>query len=718
MSRARADQRRRWPVWAARCLWGLVVAALLIHFIPGHGYRSATSEGGLSQLFVTVAVVVFLLAFATVGALVASRVPGRPIGWLLLGSALAYTLATVATGLSAPGASAPPWYTADADLAGQPLYTAGLALGFLTLLLFPTGSLPSRRWRWVGWLIGAGWLLFTIGQTFGPARLPDFPAPNPAAVGGSIGRAMSVLQVGQVLAIAGGVLACISLIVRFRRSESVVRKQIEWLAYAAGVVLAGIVLNVLLQLRPPTEAINNYMNGIVSLALASIPVAMGIAILTRRLYDIDVIVNKTVVYLSLAGFITAVYIVLVVGIGQAAGRQGRGGFGLSVLATVVVAVAFQPVRERVQRLANRLVYGKRATPYEALSTFADQLGATMPAEELLPHLAKVLAGATGTARTQVWLCAGDHLRLEAAYPADGPAQPIALPPRGLPDFPGATTAFEVSHGGERLGALTLAKRPGEALTPLERRLAAQLAAQAGLALHNAGLTEQLKERMAELLASRKRIVEAADGERRRLERNIHDGAQQQLVALSVMARLAETTVDSDKDSARAMVVQAQADAAGALENLQDLARGIYPPLLAERGVVPALEAQARKAPLPVTVEAHGLGRYPQEAEAAVYFCALEALQNVAKYAGASRATIRLAGPGGPDSPAAGAGALEFSVTDDGAGFDPGASGYGTGLQGMADRLAALGGGLQVRSEPGHGTTVTGRLPTRPLEPVP
>jgi signal transduction histidine kinase len=443
---------------------------------------------------------------------------------------------------------------------------------------------------------------------------------------------------------------------------------------------------------------------------------MGVAILTRHLYDIDVIVNKTVVYLSLAAFITAVYIALVVGIGQAVGQQGRAGFGLSVLATAVVAVAFQPVRERVQRLANRLVYGKRATPYEALSTFADQLGATMPAEELLPHLARVLAGATGAARTQVWLYAGDGLRLEAVYPAGDPApppaQPVALPARGLPDFPGATTAFEVSHGGERLGALTLAKRPGEALTPVERRLAAQLAAQAGLVLHNAGLTSQLRERMAELSASRKRIVEAADSERRRLERNIHDGAQQQLVALSVMARLAETTADSDKAAARAMLVQAQADATGALENLRDLARGIYPPLLAERGLVAALEAQAGRSAIPVTVEANGLGRYPQDAEAAVYFCALEALQNVAKYASASRACVRLAGPAGPD------GALEFSVTDDGAGFDSASAGYGTGLQGMADRLAALGGDLQVRSEPGRGTTVTGRLPVRALEPLP
>jgi signal transduction histidine kinase len=416
-------------------------------------------------------------------------------------------------------------------------------------------------------------------------------------------------------------------------------------------------------------------------------------------------------------FITAVYIALVVGLGQAIGQRGNAGFGLSILTTAVVAVAFQPVRERVQRLANRLVYGKRATPYEALSTFADQLGAAVPAEDLLPQLARVLADATGAARTQVWLADGGRLRLEAVYPADDqdePARrwvPAPLPPQGLPAFPGVTMAFEVSHAGERLGALTLAKRPGEALTPVESRLAAQLAAQAGLVLHNAGLTGQLKERLAELRASRKRIVEAADGERRRLERNIHDGAQQQLVALSVMTRLAENSVDGDKEGARAMIAQAQADATGALENLQDLARGIYPPLLADQGLAAALEAQASRSPVPVTVEADGLGRYPPEAEAAVYFCVLEALQNVAKYAAASRAAVRLAGPSGL------AGALEFSVTDDGAGFDPGAAGYGTGLQGMADRMAALGGGLQVRSEPGHGTTVAGRLPVRALERV-
>jgi signal transduction histidine kinase len=715
MGRERGAQAGGRPAWIVRLVWGLVLAGLLIGLVLGLRLGSGPGVRGPSGLFVTTAFALFALSFATVGALVASRLPGNPVGWLLLGSALAYTLAGISTELAAPRAGGLAGYLAAASLAGQPLYDGGIALGFLTLLLFPTGSLPSSRWRWVGWLIGVGWFLFTIGQTFGPARLPDIHAANPLAVAGALGRALNALQGAGVLVIVGGVLAGVSLIVRFRRARGAGRKQIEWLAYAAALVVAGIIAVTFLQFRPQTEALNNYENGIITTSLACVPVAMGIAILRRRLYDIDVIVNKTVVYAALAAFIGVVYIALVVGIGAVIGQRDKASLGLSILATAVVAIAFQPVRERVQRLANRLVYGRRATPYEALSAFSDQVAGAVATEDLLPRVARVLAEATGALRTQVWLRAGDVLRIEAAYPADGQHEPgqqdetVALPPEGLPALPGVTMSFEVSHRGERLGALTLTKRPGEALTPTEGKLAAQLATQAGLVLRNAGLTGQLQERLAELRASRRRIVEAADGERRRLERNLHDGAQQQLVALSVMTRLAETTVDSDKEGARAMVIQAQADATDALENLQDLARGIYPPLLAERGLAAALEAQARRSPVPVTVAAEGLGRYPQEAEAAVYFCALEALQNIAKYAAASGATVRLAGS---------AGVLEFSVNDDGTGFDPGSAGYGTGLQGMADRLAALGGDLQVRSQPGHGTTVTGQLPVRALEPVP
>jgi signal transduction histidine kinase len=259
----------------------------------------------------------------------------------------------------------------------------------------------------------------------------------------------------------------------------------------------------------------------------------------------------------------------------------------------------------------------------------------------------------------------------------------------------------VRHHGEVLGALSIEKRPGEALSPTEQKLVRDLAAQAGLVLRNAGLTADLRATIAELRTSRQRLVTAQDEERRRLERNLHDGAQQRLVALNVKLGLLERLVDRDPEQARTVASQLQGEANDALEELRDLARGIYPPLLADQGLVAALESQARRSAVPVTIEADGVGRYAREAEAAVYFSCLEALQNVAKYADASSATVLLSD---------GDGHLRFEVADDGVGFDPSASSYGTGLQGIADRLAALGGELEVRSAPGRGTTLAGSLP--------
>jgi signal transduction histidine kinase len=188
-----------------------------------------------------------------------------------------------------------------------------------------------------------------------------------------------------------------------------------------------------------------------------------------------------------------------------------------------------------------------------------------------------------------------------------------------------------------------------------------------------------------------------------LERNLHDGAQQQLVALMVQLRLADSMVGKDSEKEHELLTRLQSETNEALDNLRDLARGIYPPLLADKGLAAALEAQARKVSVPVSVDPDGVGRYPQEIEAAVYFCCLEALQNVGKYAGASRASIRLF---------ANDRNLTFEVEDDGVGFDPSSTGYGTGLQGIADRLAALGGSFEVRSTPGLGTTLVGRVPAK------
>ena len=228
----------------------------------------------------------------------------------------------------------------------------------------------------------------------------------------------------------------------------------------------------------------------------------------------------------------------------------------------------------------------------------------------------------------------------------------------------------------------------------KRSLLHDLASQAGPVLHNVRLVEDLRE-------SRRRIVTAQDERARKLERDIHDGVQQQLVALAVKLRLADQLIDRDPARAHGSLEALQADAGQALDDLRDLARGIYPPLLADRGLGAALEAQARKAAVPTTVTAADLGRFPSDVEAAVYFCALEGLNNAAKYADATAVTVTLARTDGH---------LTFTVADDGAGFDPDVTAYGTGLRGMADRVEAIGGTLTVDAAPGRGVRIEGRLP--------
>jgi signal transduction histidine kinase len=207
---------------------------------------------------------------------------------------------------------------------------------------------------------------------------------------------------------------------------------------------------------------------------------------------------------------------------------------------------------------------------------------------------------------------------------------IALDPSDeLPAIHDATRAVAVRHGDELFGALTLAKPRNEALTPTEDKLLQDLAlqdlaSQAGLVLRNVRLTTELQASVDELRASRRRLVQAQDEERRKIERNLHDGAQQQLVALTVQLGLLERLAD-DPERVRQTSVQLQAALRDALDDLRDLARGIYPPLLADKGLPAALEAQGRKAAVATTIEPDGVGRYPREIEAAVYFCALEAM---------------------------------------------------------------------------------------------
>jgi signal transduction histidine kinase len=649
-----------------------------------------------TQTFLDVApLVLALVGFPTLGALIAARRPRNPIGWMFLAGSVLFGLVIAATeyadrALAADGGSEhgvvwAAWVTNW----GWPL-ALGLLGGF-TPLLFPNGRLPSSRWRPVLWTAVAALIMISAASALRPGVIEGYePYQNPIGIESAAGLIDAILSVG--LFTLGAVLfvGVASLFVRLRRAGGEERRQIRWFVYATAIVAVGVGVGALGATIRLNALDVGWLVGMVG--LAAMPIAAAIGILKYRLYDIDVVINKTVVYGLLAAFVTAVYVGIVVGIGALVGA--RGNVLLSIVATAVIAVAFQPVRQRARHLANRLVYGERATPYEVLSEFSDRVGTSYADEDVLPRMARVIGEGVGATRADVWLRVGAELRRVASWPAQTLGSVLRVRDGRLPDIEGTDRSFAIREGPELLGALSVVKSRQEPLTPAEEKLLADLAGQAGLILRNVRLIEELR-------ASRQRLVTAQDEERRRLERNIHDGAQQQLVALSVKMRLLKTLARKDPGKAGDLVDQLQAEAQDALNDLRDLARGIYPPLLADQGLAAALEAQARKAAVPVEVHPDGIGRYPQEAEATAYFCVLEALQNVAKYAGATSVVVRLSEEGGT---------LRFSVSDDGGGFDIATTPRGAGLQNMSDRVEAVGGRLEVSSTPGSGTTITGSIP--------
>jgi signal transduction histidine kinase len=681
MDHDRAADRRigrlAWPLLAL--FVGVAVAGTVLQELNG--------APPISEYFTALA----FLSVGVVGAFLASRRPENPVGWLFLAASILPALGFVLTEYAEfaiagrdrplPGAVMAAW------LGNFTWLPAIVLLSTYLPLLFPDGRLPSPRWRVVAWGAGTAVAAMALSLALDPGDLDlDVPVDNPFGVPALRSVTGPVLAAGFIVIGLLALLSAASLVVRYRRSGPDERHQLKWFLFAGFYLAVGLLVGDLIP--EPLSSV------LFTVALMALPAAATVAILKYRLYDIDVVINKALVFGALAVFFTLVYLAVVVGVGALVGSQGN--VALSVAATAIIAVAFQPVRDRARRFANRLVYGKRATPYEVLSEFAGRVGGAYSSEDVLPRMARIVAEGTGAIRADVWLRIGSELRRATVWPSstgDG-ASSLHLEGEGLPAIPGADRAHEVRHRGELLGALAVAKPPSEPLTPAEDRLVEDIASQAGLVLRNVRLIAELRE-------SRQRIVAAQDQERRRIERNIHDGAQQQLVALAVKLRLARQLLSTDGARAESLMAALEGEASAALEDLRDLARGIYPPLLADQGLVAALRAQARRSPVDVAVEADAVGRYPQEAEAAVYFCALEALQNVAKYAEASRATVRLA---------VGGGELRFEVTDDGQGFDPEAAHHGTGLQGMADRLAAVGGELEVRSRPGAGTTVSGRLP--------
>lgn len=642
-------------------------------------------------------------AWVVVGGLIVVRRPGNLIGLAMVAYgaiwALVTSLIVSAEALDEAGrVDAAAWAT----LLAVPPAAPAIWLTVAIWLVFPEGrpTTPRDRTLLIGSVVFAT-VLFVTGVFARPQALPETKSyPHPFL---DQDVAQAVYEVGTILfplLFLFGIAVAVRLIRRMRHGDPNERRQGLWIAVAVVLYATILLLNAGLQ---PLGTENRAFWLIDSVAVVLIPLAIGVAIFRFRLYDIDTIVSRSVTFGALALFIGGVYVAIVVGIGELLG--GDSGFGLSIVASVLVAMAFQPVRRRVQRWANRLVYGERATPYEVLVRFSRR-SAELSDEELLDRIPQMIVDGTGAATATLWTRTGDGFRTGSTWPAEAAARTIEN--AAAFDDPEADYSAPVFHDGELLGGLSLVKEGGETMTPTEEELLADLASGLGLALRNARLTGELRRQVAELEASRERVLAASDEARRALENDLDSGPQQQLVALKV--KLGPTRKLAERASAEktaALLAQLEIDAGEAIKSVRDFAGGIYPPLLEAEGLSGALTHQAQKAAIPVTVILDGDRRYSREIEAAVYFSVLEALQNTAKYADATSASVTLDASNG---------LLTFEVRDDGQGFDSAVTANGAGLTGMADRLDTVGGEVRIESSPGDGTTIAGSVPVE--QPVP
>jgi signal transduction histidine kinase len=646
-----------------------------------------------------------IVGYLTVGSIVVRRQPRNVVGWLMLMIGWSFLIGggtdeyTQYTYLTEPGAL--PAREFVAWLGGWIFVVFVGAIPFL-LSLFPSGRTISPRWRWLLWLTAGAVVGVAATTILRPGSLDTDHAniPNPTAVPALDAFLDVFVWVAGIGLLVAAILSGASLVVRYRRASGEERQQVRWLMYAASVGLVLLIVSLITAIgleSDETTFVNDLFFYAFFITLAfGIPAAIAIALLRYRLYDLDLVVKKTVVFGILVALLTAVSVFLVLVVGALVGRAGLAeSRAADLVYAFVLGALIVPLWRLSKRVADRIVFGGRATPYEILSDFSERMSEAYATDDVLPRMAKIVTEAVAAEHVEIWLRVGTSLRPVGAWPAPHAHEPVPIEGDTLPQLD-APEPFEVRHRGELLGAVTLAMPANDPMNPSKERLVRDLAAQAGLVLRNVRLIEELR-------ASRQRLVSAQDEERRRLERNIHDGAQQQLVALAVKLRLADGLVERDPSQARALLEQLQHETNRTLEDLRDLARGIYPPLLADEGLTAALGAQARRAAIPVQVETGDVGRYPQDVEAVVYFSCLEALGNVAKHARATHAVIRLE----PQD-----GVLRFEVRDDGVGFDPVVAHRGTGLQGIADRLEAIGGALQVHSEPGRGTTLRGTVPVR------
>jgi signal transduction histidine kinase len=617
--------------------------------------------------------------FLAVAAFTLRRLPAHPVArWFAVAAGLVVVvqlLDGVVKGLT-PTAT-------DATLAWVLLvYHLATVVGMAAIAhligLFPDGRVHRRYERRV---LRALWFLLPLPAVVLLTRpqhvLPGYhmagEVPNPYAI--AVLEPVGALA-GFALSLAQGIFALgvVLLVLRYRRAGEDDRRRIRWLL-VPGVLAAAVAVFDLVAWRrapggPASPLVEVLLTALWLSVVASLPLAIAVALLRPRLLDVDRVLRKSLVYGLLWAVIAAAYVGAAAALGLAAGQRLplEVAIGLAVVATLL----FQPARRRLEVLADRWVFGARTAPTELITALGAALSETVELEQLLPRMADTLKEGLGLRWARV--------RLASVEPVDAEEPVLAVP---------------IVLDGEHLGVVECGPRATGPLTDDDAAVVATLARQAALAVRNVRLT-------AELEASRLRLVRAQDAERRRIERNIHDGVQQDLVALIGHAGYVRSELRRDPAAGEQALADLQGGLQRVIAELRELAHGIHPSVLSDRGLLEAVEALAARSRLPVSVRADAAlrgVRFAEEVEGAGYFTVAEALANIGKHAAATHAEVRLARADG---------CLRITVTDDGTGFAPEGT-EGQGLVNLAERLAALGGRLDVRSRPGAGTTVSAQL---------
>jgi signal transduction histidine kinase len=623
--------------------------------------------------------ILFVPAMVIGGAVLAWRRPESRAGELLLWATI--TMFLIPTSVEVPTVvefqrvGPQDWMWAPMWL-NMTLSQVGFVLLMTLLVLLPDGRFRyprERRFLMPSWFVVVLPTLSVISNEYVITHSQAFPGvenvPSPVVIDAlaPYGEAFTSL-VSLSYALFLGAIAL--LIMRYREAPSRERKQVRWVLYGGTTaIVLGVVPYVLAEMGVIAPITHGALASMVSLVpMLLFPASIIVAVFEPPWVDVDIVIRKSFVYGALSFLILLVYIGVAAAFGVAAGA--RLDIKVAVILTVVVAVLFQPARRRLQVVADRWVFGARPTKYEAVKEFGETIEQASDPTELLPRLVKTIQKAI---RVQ-WVSAtlDDGTQAESGKV---PGQPALNVPIGV--------------GTEEIGVIRCGPKMSGSIDDDERHLVQTLAAQVGLAVMNARLAG--------------RIVNAAEAERRRIERNIHDGAQQELVALVARLGMAKSNAAKGALTPEALD-ELQSEARHILSDLRDLAQGIHPSVLSDGGILEAVEERCAHLPIEVSLRAPESlrpQRFDDDIEGAAYFFVTEALANTLKHADASRVEVTLAREGD---------VIQLGVTDDGCGFDP-ATALHNGLAGLSDRIRALGGTLTISSRANAGTSVQAVLPT-------